>query len=112
MYCARGLTWEKVDKDSVDIDKVIFCRIKKQIEKLNKPRNPIYLYKINNMKRLSTGMKKKIKCIETGEIWPSIGEAAEAVKASRNWFGEQIKKNEKYKGKTYVLADTPTCNQI
>ena len=50
---------------------------------------------------------KKVKCIETGQEFESITQAAKSIMstASANSLGSAIRRGHKYKGKTYIYID-------
>ena len=54
--------------------------------------------------RSAAKRRKPVRCVETGEIYPSIGEAAKAIEGNSPYFSQVIKNNQLYKGYHWELV--------
>lgn len=61
-------------------------------------------------KRKSEKLNKAVCCIETGESWPSIGEACRAVGVSRGYFSHYLNDCKPLRGKHYEFINPKNRN--
>ena len=101
---AGGFIWKKINKSDVkDFSVVICCDIKKQ--KANKIARKFLLSRWG--KKDGSYLCKKIKCVETNQMWNSVKDAADFIGISAAYFINILhgRKSSKNLDKTFVYIN-------
>lgn len=101
---AGGFIWKKISKSEVlDLSLVVCCD--KKNRKADKISRKLLLSRWG--KKDGSYLCKKIKCIETNEIWNSVKDAAKSIGISRCYFVNILhgRKSAKRLGKTFIYIN-------